>query len=84
MNIITIDNNTYSEVENFAKLNNTTVSDVVKASIHGFLKKFNRSETVAQATKYELPEHLKKMRGIVAGEKDENDDRLNYLLEKNK
>ena len=55
MNTITIDSNTYSEVENFAKLNNTTVADVVKASIHGFLKKFNRSETVAQATKYELP-----------------------------
>ena len=84
MNTIIIDNNTYSEVENFAKLNNTTVADVVKASIHGFLKKFNRSETVAQATKYELPEHLKKMRGVLAGVKDENDDRLNYLLEKNK
>lgn len=31
-----------------------------------------------------LPEYLKKMRGILAGVKDENDDRLNYLLEKNK
>lgn len=40
MNTITIDNNTYKDVENFAKLNNTTVTDVVKASIHGFLKKF--------------------------------------------
>lgn len=84
MNTITIDNNTYNEVENFAKLNNTTVTDVVKASIQGFLKKFNRSETIAQNSKYELPEHLKKMRGILAGVKDENDERLNYLLEKNK
>lgn len=39
MNTITIDNNTYNEVENFAKLNNTTVTDVVKASIHGVLEK---------------------------------------------
>ena len=34
----------------------------------------NRSEVVAQTIKYELPEHLKKMRGILAGVKDENDD----------
>ena len=39
MNTITIDNNTYNEVENFAKLNNSTVTDVVKASIHGVLEK---------------------------------------------
>ena len=43
-------------------------------------KPIDKKET--QATKYELPEHLKKMRGILAGVKDENDDRLNYLLEK--
>ena len=48
MNTIMIDSNTYSEVENFAKLNNTTVADVVKASIQGFLKKFSRSEAVSQ------------------------------------
>ena len=84
MNTITIDSNTYSEVENFAKLNNTTVADVVKASIQGFLKKFSRSEAVSQTIKYELPDHLKKMRGILAGVEDENDERLNYILEKHK
>ena len=84
MNTITIDSNTYSEVENFAKLNNTTVADVVKASIQGFLKKFSRSEAVSQTKKYELPDHLKKMRGILAGVEDENDERLNYKLEKHK
>lgn len=84
MNTITIDSNTYSEVENFAKLNNTTVADVVKASIQGFLKKFSRSEAVYQTKKYELPDHLKKMRGILAGVEDENDERLNYILEKHK
>lgn len=84
MNTITIDSNTYSEVENFAKLNNTTVADVVKASIQGFLKKFSRSEAVSLAKKYELPDHLKKMRGILAGVEDENDERLNYILEKHK
>lgn len=84
MNTITIDNNTYSEVENFAKQNNTTVADVVKASIQSFLKRINHTDSVAQTAKYELPEHLKKMRGILAGVKDENDERLNYLLEKNK
>lgn len=84
MNTITIDSNTYSEVENFAKLNNTTVADVVKASIQGFLKKFSRSEAVSQTKQYELPDHLKKMRGILAGVEDENDERLNYILEKHK
>lgn len=84
MNTITIDSNTYSEVENFAKLNNTTVADVVKASIQGFLKQFSRSEAVSQTKQYELPDHLKKMRGILAGVEDENDERLNYILEKHK
>lgn len=84
MNTIMIDSNTYSEVENFAKLNNTTVADVVKASIQGFLKKFSRSEAVSQTKQYELPDHLKKMRGILAGVEDENDERLNYILEKHK
>ena len=35
-------------------------------------------------TKYELPEHLKKMRGILAGVEDKDDERLQYLLEKYK
>lgn len=84
MNTITIDSNTYSEVEDFAKLNNTTVADVVKASIHAFMKKFSHSEAATVVNKYELPERIKKMRGILAGVNDSGDERLNYLLEKNK
>lgn len=35
-------------------------------------------------TKYELPEHLRKMCGILASVEDSSDERLNYLLEKYK
>lgn len=84
MNTITIDSNIYSEVEVFARLNNTTVADVVKESLQMFLKKINHSETIVPTAKFELPEHIKKMRGILAGVEDESDERLNYILERNK
>lgn len=31
---------------------------------------------------YKLPSHLKKMRGVLAGVEDSEDERLNYILSK--
>ena len=84
MNTIAIDNGTYREVEAFAKLHNLDIAEVVRTSLQNFLQKFKVAKPQARAAKYELPEHLKKMRGILAGVEDEDDERLQYLLEKYK
>ena len=82
MNEISLDAYTYREAEAYAKLNNIDVTEVVKTSVMNFLGKFKRSKNVAASQKYELPGHLKKMRGILAGVEDKDDERLNYLLQK--
>ena len=82
MNEISLDAYTYREAEAYAKLNNIDVTEVVKTSVMNFLGKFKRSKNVAASKKYELPGHLKKMRGILAGVEDKDDERLNYLLQK--
>ena len=79
MNTIAIDNRTYREVEAFAKLHNLDIAEVVRTSLQNFLQKFKVAKPQARAAKYELPEHLKKMRGILAGVEDEDDERLQYL-----
>ena len=79
-----IDNRTYREVEAFAKLHNLDIAEVVRTSLQNFLQKFKVAKPQARAAKYELPEHLKKMRGILAGVEDKDDERLQYLLEKYK
>lgn len=84
MNEVLLDTYTYHQAEAFAKLNNIDVAEVVKTSVLSFLGKFMRSKSVAVPQKYELPERLKKMRGILAGVEDKDDDRLSYLLEKYK
>ncbi len=73
---------TYHEAEAYAKLNNIDVAEVVRTSVMNFLGKFKRPKSVAVGQRYELPEHLKKMRGVLAGVEDKDDERLNYLLQK--
>lgn len=82
MATITLDTHTYQELETFAKRNGMNVSEVVNASIHSFLDKLNSVKPRTISQRYELPGHLKKMRGVLSGIEDKNDDRLNYLLEK--
>lgn len=88
MNTITIDSITYSKLVRFAKLNNTTVADVVKDSVQVFLKRISHAESAPSTTTYELPSHIKRMRGIlseVESDIDNNDDeRFNYIMMKNK
>lgn len=84
MNEVLLDSYTYHQAEAFAKLNNIDVAEVVKTSVLNFLGKFKRTKAIAASQKYELPEHLKKMRGVLAGVEDKNDEKLNYLLEKYK
>lgn len=84
MNTIAIDNRTYREVEAFAKLHNLDIAEVVRTSLQNFLQKFKVTKPQAKAAKYELPEHIEKLAGCLAGVEDLSDDRLNYLLEKYK
>ena len=85
MNTVTIDNKTYHDIETFAKLNNLAVADVVKKSFNFFKEKFQTAKPQAKAiNKYELPEHIEKLAGSLAGVEDSSDERLNYLLEKYK
>lgn len=84
MNTITLDNYTYREVEAFAKVNHIDVSEVVKASIRNFLKKFQKSRAENKVQNIELPSHLELLGGCLSGVADENDEKLNYLLEKYK
>lgn len=84
MNTIAIDNRTYREVEAFAKLHNIDIVEVVKTLLQSFLQKFKVAKPQTRTTKYELPEHIEKLAGCLAGVEDPSDDRLNYLLEKYK
>lgn len=82
MNTITIDNNTYHDIENFAHVNNLDVADVVKKSFRFFIEEFKFVKPHSKASRYQLPLHLKKMRGVLAGVEDSEDERLNYILSK--
>lgn len=82
MNTVVLDSNTYRDVERFAKANNIGVADVVKESLHYFLKKFKSISTDSANAQYFLPEHLKRMRGVLSGVEDVEDERLNYIMKK--
>ena len=82
MNTITIDNNTYHDIENFAHVNNLDVADVVKKSFRFFIEEFKFAKPQSKASRYQLPLHLKKMRGVLAGVEDSEGERLNYILSK--
>lgn len=82
MNTIIIDSNTYRDIETFARVNNIDVADVVRKSFHLFVEKVRFVKPQAKTTQNELPPHLKKMRGILSGVEDSNDERLTYILSK--
>ena len=82
MNTVTIDSGTYKEMEMFAHVNNIDVADVVKKSFYFFVEKFKLAKPQTKTAQYELPAHLKKMRGVLSGVEDINDERLNYILSK--
>ena len=87
MNTITIDNNTYHDIEKFARVNNLDVADVVKKSFRFFIEEFKFAKPQSKESQYQLPLHqlplhLKKMRGVLAGVEDSEDERLNYILSK--
>ena len=82
MNTVTIDSVTYKEMEMFAHINNVDVADVIKKSFHFFVEKLKLTKPQSKAAQYELPSHLKKMRGILSGVEDSKDERLNYILSK--
>ena len=82
MNTITIDSNTYRDMETFAYLHNTDIADVVRKSFEFFTEKLKQVKPKSQKVQYELPSHLKKMRGVLASVEDPADERLNYILSK--
>ena len=82
MSTITIDNNTYQDIEKFARVNNLDVADVVKKSFRFFIEEFKFAKPQSKESQFQLPLHLKKMRGVLAGVEDSEDERLNYILSK--
>lgn len=84
MNEVLLDAYTYHEAEAYAKLNNIDVAEVVRTSVMNFLGKFKHPKSVAASQRYELPPHLEKLGGCLAGVSDPSDEKLNYLLEKYK
>lgn len=82
MDTITIDNDTYRELQSFAKSNNVDVADVVRKSFKYFSERFKNSTQQSQTAQYQLPSHLKKMRGVLSGVDDKGDEKLNRILSK--
>jgi len=60
MKTMTIDNNTYHDIETFAHVNNLDVADVVKKSFRFFIEEFKLAKPQAKTSQYQLPSHLKK------------------------
>ena len=82
MNTITIDSNTYHELEAFAHVHNLDIADVVRRSFLFFSEKFKPAKLQEKTVQYQLPSHLKKMRGVLSGVENSEDERLNYILSK--
>lgn len=75
-----IDINQYPGAAMYAKLHNISFKQLVET----FLMKFQITSTVKEDASLELPPHLEKLGGCLAGVNDPNDEKLNYLLEKYK
>ena len=78
MNTIIIDANQYPEAAAYAKLHNISFKQLVE----GLLTKFQAPTD--KAAGLQLPPHLEKLGGCLAGVEDSEDERLNYLMEKYK
>lgn len=79
MNTISIDSKTYEDLVAFAALNKVDMAEIVRKSLYYFIESFGQSKA---PTSDQLPDHLKRMRGILAGVEDKDDEKLNHILEK--
>lgn len=76
MKTITIDNSIYTGAEEYAKMHNLSVQEMVETFLKRFQYKAKGSEKVI------LPEKWEKLCGILEGVKDDADDRFNYIINK--
>lgn len=79
MNTIIIDSNIYRGAESYAKRHNISVRQLVENYLQKIL-----SPKVSSKPSLNLPPHLEDLGGCLSGVEDENDEKLNYLLEKYK
>lgn len=79
MNTIIIDSNIYRGAETYAKRHNISVRQLVENCLQKIL-----SPKVSSKPSLKLPPHLEELGGCLSGVEDENDEKLNYLLEKYK
>ena len=79
MNTISVDSNIYRGAELYAKLHNVSIGQMVEK----YLLRF-QVPTSRKLPSLKLPAHLEKLCGCLAGIEDENDEKLDYLLEKYK
>ena len=80
MNTITIDSNIYQGAERYAKLHNVNLKQLVE----NFLMKLQMSSSETQKMELQLPERLERLGGCLSEVTDENDERMNFLMEKYK
>ena len=79
-NELLIDINQYPGAVMYAKLHNLSFKQLVE----NLLNKFQVSSAAKEEVSLQLPPHLEKLGGCLAGVNDPNDEKLNYLLEKYK
>ena len=79
---IVIDIKQYPGAAMYAKMHNISFKTLFP--YRRFLKKFQDTEHVHPESALQLPPHLEKLGGCLAGVEDSEDDKLNYLLEKYK
>lgn len=78
MSTITINSDIYQQAERYAKLNNINLSHLIEK----FLMKL-QTPSVKDNAALTLPDHLEKLAGCLSDVSDDNDEKLNYILEKN-
>lgn len=81
-NDLVIDAKQFPGAVMYAKLHNMSFKQLVE----NFLMKFQTSSVAKEKKEVtlQLPPHLEKLGGCLAGVSDPNDEKLNYLLEKYK
>lgn len=79
MNTITIDSTIYRGAEDYAKRHNVSIRQLVETCLRKVL-----SPEVPDKPSLDMPPHLEKLGGCLAGVEDDKDEKLNYLLQKYK
>lgn len=77
MSTITINSDIYQKAERYAKLNNINLSHLIEK----FLMKL-QTPSAKDNSALALPDHLEKLAGCLSDVSDDDDEKLNYLLEK--